>query len=250
MRLAGPGLPDTKVRATASSNLNPSHREKLWGMPAYAYCPPLKTNYFSFWKPGNRNEKMGNELFDFISKYITLTADEQRAIEDLDLFKSYKKGTVLLREGDVTDEYYFVVKGCLRTYYNVDGEEKTTALYTEAESVTPLCVTTRTPSDYNIACVEDSILAVATLAMEQEIFARFPRFESLCRMVSEELLAKNQSSFDTFKTASPEQRYLHLLNTRPDLIRRVPQHQLASFLGMTPQSLSRIRGRLAKQQVV
>ena len=80
--------------------------------------------------------------------------------------------------------------------------------------------------------------------MEAEIFQKFPKFETMCRILSEELLTKQQITFDEFKTSSPEQRYLNLLQNRPDLVQRVPQHQLASFLGITPQSLSRVRARL------
>ena len=84
--------------------------------------------------------------------------------------------------------------------------------------------------------------------MEQLIFEKFPKFETLCRVLSEQLLAKNQSSFDEFKTTTPEQKYLNLLQNRPDLTQRVPQYQLASYLGITPQSLSRIRTRLSEKK--
>ena len=76
------------------------------------------------------------------------------------------------------------------------------------------------------------------------MFQKFPKFETLCRVLSEDLLAKQQLNFDEFKLSSPEQRYLKLLEKRPDLIQRVPQHQLASFLGIKPQSLSRLRARI------
>jgi CRP-like cAMP-binding protein len=66
----------------------------------------------------------------------------------------------------------------------------------------------------------------------------------MCKVLSEELLAKKQIDFDEFKTSSPEQRYLNLLQNRPDLIQRVTQHQLASYLGITPVSLSRLRARI------
>jgi CRP-like cAMP-binding protein len=98
-----------------------------------------------------------------------------------------------------------------------------------------------------VACLEDSILTVANTDMEQMIFEKFPRFQILCRLLSEELLVKNQATFDSFKTSSPEQRYVNLLESRPDLLQRVPLRQLASYLGMKPESLSRIRKRLAKQ---
>lgn len=187
---------------------------------------------------------MQDLLFDFISKYISLTEDEKNAILSLDLFRSVKKGTILLKEGQNSKDSYFVLKGCIRTYYIIDGEEKTTAFYTEMDALTPHCVITKAPAEYFISCIEDSILTVSNADMEVEINSKFPKFELMCRKLSEELLAKNQIDFDAFKTSSPEQRYLNLLQKRPDLIQRVPQHQLASYLGIKPQSLSRLRARM------
>lgn len=191
---------------------------------------------------------MKNILFDFISKYISLTEDERNAIVSMDLFRPVKKGTILLKEGHLSKDSYFVLKGCIRTYYVVEGEEKTTAFYTEMEAFTPHCVISKTQSEYYVSCVEDSILTVSNTDMEAEINSKFPKFEIMCRKLSEELLAKERLNFDEFKTSSPEQRYLNLLQKRPDLIQRVPQHQLASYLGIKPQSLSRLRARILEKK--
>lgn len=190
---------------------------------------------------------MQNLLFDFISKYISLNEEEQNAILSLDLFRSVKKGTILLNEGQKSNDSYFVLKGCIRSYYIIDGEEKTTAFYTEMEALTPTCVIDKTPSKYYISCLEDTILLASNSEMEEEVNSKFPKFEIMCRLLSEELLAKQRIDFDEFKTSSPEQRYLNLLQKRPDLIQRVPQQQLASFLGIKPQSLSRIRARIIEK---
>ena len=192
---------------------------------------------------------MENLLFDFISQYITLTEEEKQSMLSLDIFRTYKKGTVLLKEGQLSTDGYFVLKGCLRTFYLIDGVEKTTEFYTEMEGVTPNCVFTKQPSEYFISCVEDSIITVSDPDMEEEIFEKFPKFETVCRIVTEQLLAKTHNSFDEFKTSSPEKRYLNLLQNRPDLVQRVPQHQLASYLGMKPQSLSRLRSRLIEKKM-
>lgn len=190
---------------------------------------------------------MENVLFDFISKYVSLSPEEKQALRDLDIFQSVAKGHILLKEDEKSQQGYFVLKGCIRTYYIVDGEEKTTAFYTEMEGLTPHCVVDKQPSKYYIAAVEDSILTVANPTMETMIFEKFPKFETLCRLLSEDLLLKERKSLDTFKTSSPTERYVHLLQQRPDLIQRVPQHQLASYLGIKPQSLSRIKARLLKK---
>lgn len=191
---------------------------------------------------------MKNILFDFISKYISLTEDEKNVLLSLDIFRSIKKGTILLKEGQKSKESYFVLKGCIRTYYIIDGEEKTTDFYTEMEALTPPSVISKTPSQYFISCTEDSILLVSNSDMEVEVNSKFPKFEIMCRILSEELLAKERIDFDEFKTSSPEQRYLNLIQKRPDLIQRVPQHQLASYLGIKPQSLSRLRARLLEKK--
>lgn len=187
---------------------------------------------------------MQDLLFGFISKYISLTEEEKNAIISLDIFHTVKKGTILLKEGQQSEHSYFVLKGCIRVYYIIDGEEKTTAFYTEMDALTPHCVINKTPSAYFIECVEDCILLISTADMEAEINSKFPKFEIMCRMLSEELLSRQQMEFDEFKTSSPEQRYLNLLQNRPDLVQRVPQQQLASYLGIKPQSLSRLRARI------
>ncbi|MFC3196460.1 Crp/Fnr family transcriptional regulator [Parapedobacter deserti] len=190
---------------------------------------------------------MQDLLFNFISKFVSLTEDEKKAITAFDVFRSVKKGTVLLKEGQQSNKCYFVLKGCLRTYYIIDGDEKTTAFYTEMDGITPHCVVSGSPSAYYIAAVEDTIITASTPDMEYETFKKFPKFETLCRMFSEQELAKSQLTLDDFKTSSPERRYLKLLRDRPDLLQRVPQHQIASFLGITPQSLSRIRARISRK---
>ncbi|MEN9640040.1 MAG: hypothetical protein RLZZ262_1909 [Bacteroidota bacterium] len=186
-------------------------------------------------------------LFDFISKYITLTNEEKNALLSLDLFHSIKKGTTLLEEGQKTQNSFFVLKGCIRTYYVKNGDEKTTAFYTELDALTPSCVIDGRASDYFVSCLEDSILLISNVEMSEEINRQFPKFDLMCKKLSEELLAKQQIDFDEFKTSSPEERYMNLLQKRPDLIQRVPQHQLASYLGIQPQSLSRLKARIIEK---
>lgn len=190
---------------------------------------------------------MENYLFDYLDQFMPLSKEEEKAIIDLNIFRSFKKGTVLVKEGDIIKGGYFVVKGCLRCYYIIDGEEKTTAFYTEFESLSLISSSNKSRASHFVSCEEDSIITVGNPEMGKEVIEKFPRFQKLCLIVSEQLLAKNLASFADFKNASPEQRYINLLKNRPDLLQRVPQHQIASFLGIKPQSLSRIRKRLAQK---
>ena len=187
-------------------------------------------------------------LLEFISKYIALTKEEESAILPLEIFHSFKKGATLLKQGQKSNNDYFVLKGCIRKYYLIDGEEKTTDFFTEMEGLTPHCAKNNAPSEYFVSCVEDTILTVANPGMEIDFLTKFPKFGLMCRMLSEELLAKQRVDFDEFKTSSPEQRFLNLMQKRPDLIQRVPQHQLASYLGIKPQSLSRLKARVSEKK--
>ena len=81
---------------------------------------------------------MERDLIDFLSKYTVLSEEDIQIIKDQNLIKEYKKNTILLSEGQVSKECYLVLKGCLRSFYLIDGEEKTTAFYTENQPVTPV----------------------------------------------------------------------------------------------------------------
>lgn len=85
---------------------------------------------------------------------------------------------------------------------------------------------------------------MGTPELETEMYQKFPHIESLNHALGEAIMAKYVETFAEFKMASPEERYLNLLKTRPDLIQRVPQHQIASYLGIKSESLSRIRKRI------
>lgn len=198
----------------------------------------------------SKSNTMEQELFTFLSKYMELTEAEKQVLTELALFKEFKKGTVLLKEGERSGMSYFVMKGCLRSYFIINGDEKTTEFYTELAPITPLCSTYGTPSEYYIDCIEDSIVLAGSTDMEQEVFEKFPRFESLCRIFSEEVRAEDLSSFHAYRNSSPTERYFNLVKERPGLVQRVPQYQIASYLGIKPESLSRIRKREATRGAI
>mgnify|MGYP003644397605 CR=1 FL=1 len=191
---------------------------------------------------------MENEIVRLISRYLELTNEEASAFAECIPIKSFKKGDILLREGQICRDSYFVIEGCVRKYYIIDGDERTTAFYVEDESIASLqSYTNKTPANHYFECVEDCRLAVLNYEKEQELFKRVPKYEALCRMSMEGDFGEQQEALAKFITSSPEERYKHLLETRPDLLQRVPQYHLASYLGVKPESLSRIRKRLAKK---
>jgi CRP-like cAMP-binding protein len=191
---------------------------------------------------------MENEILKYLSKYIPITNELEEEISRIEFIKCFDNGTVLLEEGNISNECYFIIKGCIRSFYIKDGEEKTTEFYTEEQAVIPTVYGDKIPSEYYLECIEDTIVGVGTPELETEIYQKFPQIESLNRALGEAIMAKNQDTFAEFKMASPEERYLALLKNRPDVIQIAPQHQIASYLGMKPESLSRIRKRIMSQK--
>lgn len=185
------------------------------------------------------------EILRYISQFAALSDAEIKGIIDSLNIRTFTKGTLLLREGQISSLCYFVLKGCIRQYFLVDGEEKTTNFYTEGQPVTPYEGTfSRKPARFYLSCVEDCILSVGTPESEARLFEQFPQFKHVVRVAVEEELGKSRELASSYVLNTPTQRYQNLLETRPDLLDRVPQYQLASFLGITPESLSRIRRRV------
>ncbi|HEX8376346.1 MAG TPA: Crp/Fnr family transcriptional regulator [Pedobacter sp.] len=192
---------------------------------------------------------MENEIVKYLSRYIPVTKELEEAIVQSGFIKFFKRGTVLLEAGKPSNECYFVIKGCVRSYCFKDGEEKTTEFYTEEQAITVSVYGKNKPSDFYLECIEDAIVGVGNPELEDEMYRKFPELESLNRVLGEAIMAKYTEAFAEFKMASPMERYLNFLKTRPDLNQRVPQHQIASYLGMKPESLSRIRKRMIMKKV-
>ncbi|BDD12636.1 cyclic nucleotide-binding protein (plasmid) [Fulvitalea axinellae] len=191
---------------------------------------------------------MKDRSSDLVREYVDLNEEEAKIVDDCIKIKTFDKSDILLREGQVSKESYHVLKGCLRIYYLVKGEEKTVAFYTEGQTVSSFkSYTSGTPSRHYLACVEDSTLVCLTYEKEQELYSRLPIFESLCRQSAEKDFGENQEALADYIIKSPEERYLHLMDTRPELLTRVPQYHLATYLGVKPESLSRIRKRIAEK---
>lgn len=152
--------------------------------------------------------------------------------------------SILLQEGKVSKTMYFIEKGCLRTWINHDGKEITTQFFFEGDSVSSIeSFSTNRPSLYNIESLESCVLQTISQKDFNTMVEDSPKIK---RAFEEHLfrrLFQTQRLFFSYLKNSPQQRYEELIAKYPHIVQRVPQHYIASYLGITSVSLSRIRNR-------
>lgn len=161
--------------------------------------------------------------------------------------KRVNKGVFLARQGLRTTSAFHLFKGCVREYVVKDGVDKTLCFYTAGESLSDDGDKfNQTASEVNWECVSESIISVFPYAVEKEMYRRFPRLESLCRIETEKQYSRYKKNLQHYIASTPEERYETLLQTKPELFQIVPLYHIASYLGVTPESLSRIRKRMMR----
>jgi CRP-like cAMP-binding protein len=190
---------------------------------------------------------MKEKLISYFAKISPLSQEEAEGIANSLQARTFKKGDFLLKEGQVSTKTYFILEGCVREYILSNGEEKTTNFFTEEQWAISLNnFSSDEGAGQNWVCVEETTVVVGDEQQAQALFQRFPRFETISRTIMEAAFAEQKVALKSYYTDSPEERYLKVLNARPGLIQRIPQYQLASYIGVKPESLSRIRKRIAE----
>lgn len=190
---------------------------------------------------------MDNYIINFITKFVELSENQIQIIKDQNLFKRCKKNEVLLSEGQYAKDCYFIIQGCVRAFYIKDGQEHNTDFFFENQTIRPVSYLTKEPSQYYLSCLEDCIVAVGNETRNQKLIEQIPKLSSLILQMNEAQLIQKTIELDEFKNHNPEERYLLLLKNKPELINRVPLYHIASYLGVTQISLSRIRSRILKK---
>jgi CRP-like cAMP-binding protein len=183
-------------------------------------------------------------IIKYMSKYVPLSEDEINIISKQNLIRHYMKNEVLLSEGEQATECYLVLSGCIRAYYLIDGEERNSDFYIENDTITSISYQAQLPSQYYLSCIENSVVAVSSETRNNKLIEQIPKLSLLIMQTNQERLIMKTVEFDNFKNQSPEQRYLELIEKKTDLANRIPLYHLASYLGITQVSLSRIRKRI------
>lgn len=154
------------------------------------------------------------------------------------------KGDHLVRQGDRVSSLHFIVSGLVRYYYLADGTEYTGQFFDEGKLVADVfAMTTGGEALQNIDALEDSDLIEIPRVALQSAFDSDHAMERVGRRIMEEVMAGSQRRTASLLQLNPEERYSRFVQMRPEVARRVPQYLIASYLGITPEALSRIRAR-------
>ena len=183
--------------------------------------------------------------FNNFSKHISLDEQEKETFTSLSEVLQVEKRTCVLEAGEVCKHEYFVLEGCLRSFYfDEEAMEHTTMFATEGWWTGNLKSFVReTPSSFYLEAIEPSVLVRLSKDAVEQLYVSVPKFERYFRILLQNRLLSTQDRIGDHLSSTAKERYLKFLDTYPTLLQRVPLKHIASYLGITPTYLSRLRAQ-------
>jgi CRP-like cAMP-binding protein len=183
------------------------------------------------------------QFFQFVHKFIELSEEEfNERIRPFLTVRNFKKREIITRAGDVEDHLNFVAKGLVRKYYRNDKEEINTQISTEGHIIhSQESFHSRTPSEYFLEAIENCSLVSITYDDLERLYAQHAKMERLGRLViTFTMVIKDRWQMNMIKM-TPRERFLDFVHKNPELLQRVPQKFLASYLNIQPETFSRFK---------
>ncbi len=189
------------------------------------------------------HENLKNKILSYTAVNTEILTAELNKYQSLEL----EKGEFLVKPMEVVDQFYYLEKGCICYYKEEEGEIKVLEFYTEDVFFTDLpSYVNQRPSNCYLKAIEPSIVFAVKKDIAEKSFNNSHELERFGRLSMQEAFMKLFSRVERMSIRSNEERYLRLLEKRPELFKRVPNYLVASYLGMTPVGLSKLRKRLSK----
>lgn len=185
-------------------------------------------------------------FFQNFNNKVPITEEEKLQIKRYLIPKKLRKKQYLLQEGDVCRQLAFIEKGTLKSY-SIDekGNERIIQFGVEGWVIADLnSFETGEPATYNIDAIDDSELILITKTSHKELLQKFPKYETFTRLNITGGYVAMQKRLTSIISASLEDRYTGFIDAYPDIAQRVPQHMIASYMGLTPETLSRLRQKM------
>ncbi len=188
---------------------------------------------------------MVTQILESIKSIVKLKEHEEQAFLEILQIKQFKKKEFLLKEGQICNKISFINRGCMRLFYNIEGIENTIQFFFADSWYTDYAsfLTTQTSVE-NLQALEASEVVQINKTELYELYNIYPVFDRVGRIMAENAFLSLSQINKMLTNEEPKQRYLNLLKQRPELVEKIPQHYIASYLGIQPESLSRIRKRI------
>lgn len=193
---------------------------------------------------------MYDRYFEIFNKSVPLTEEEQELIKNYLTVKKLRKRQYLLQEGDVCKVVAFVENGALRLYrVNEDGTEHIVQFALDGWFITDLySFLTNEPSTYNIDAIEDSELVLISRPASEELRKLSAKYQEFIFQATSEAYIQLERRITSTISLGLEERYKDLVTNFPTITQRVPQHMIASYMGLTPETISRVRKRISRNK--
>ena len=188
-------------------------------------------------------------FFQKFNEIVPLTQEEQEVIKTYLSPKKLRKKQYLLQEEDVCKYIAFIEKGAMRAYTVDDkGTEHIVQFALEGWLISDLySFLTSEPATYNIDALENAELLLISKAAHEELLQKMPKYETYTRVQLTGAYIAMLRRLTSIISLPLEERYNYFTSLYPDIVQRVPQHMIASYMGLTPETLSRVRKRLAQK---
>lgn len=188
-------------------------------------------------------------LLKHVARHILLTKEEEEYLVSLLRHKKFRKRQYIVQAGDFSRFEMFVIKGCLRQYYvDESGQEHVVMFAIEDWWISDMYgLITGNPALTNIDALEDSEVLAIEINDFELLLQKIPKLEKMFRILLQRAFSAHQRRIIENMSLPAEQRYLRFIEQFPKMAGRFPQKQIASYLGITPESLSRIRNQLTKK---
>lgn len=190
--------------------------------------------------------KYFKQILNHVTKYIQLTNEEKQYFCSLLKYKKLKRKQFLVQEGEACHYENYVLSGCLRSYYtDVSGTEHITQFAVEDWWISdPYAFATGNPAILNVDALEESELFQIEKALLENLYEEIPKFEKLFRILFQKSFISLQQRIVSNLSKTAKERYLNFIQKHPTFEQRIPQNQIASFIGVTPEFLSKMKKEL------
>ncbi|WP_298236751.1 Crp/Fnr family transcriptional regulator [uncultured Algibacter sp.] len=196
------------------------------------------------------NKEKAQPLLSYISKYITLTPEEEQLLMSQIKYRKFLKGQYVIQQGDVCKHECFVVSGCTKMFHvDDDGQEHIIMFSIENWWTADMgSFITQTPADYNVQCIENTELILFPYDIIEDLYAKIPKLERFFRQIIERAFVASQKRIIRSFSLSAKERYKYFSKQYPEIEQRIPQYMIASYLGITKEFLSKIKGQIALEE--